>query len=255
MLLVSNTSSTYRRILFLSLFSLLSLQSVSQVTWRERTRWTWAAKYGVLANNPDYEAQMWLKDNIFGNGGWFVKPYYSAMPELSVSFDAVRMRGAVLGLQVAGSYMESELNAKSQDSKFRMGITPTQMLSGTLTLSFNGTDPYTMFQMPYHSQNEAVLGVTWMGMRSEDVAGTQAVKDTLGVSEINGGMAKAAGIIFGLDWRIGESGWVLGVSACLMWHYDRNHWINIKTDESSPYTPGYIDMAPRIAQAGFGYHF
>ena len=122
-------------------------------------------------------------------------------------------------------------------------------------LSFNGTDPYTMFQMPYHSQNEAVLGVTLMGMRSEDVAVTEMAKDSIGISEIKGGIAKAAGIYFGLNWRIGESGWVFGVSASLMWHYDRNHWINIKTDESSAYTPGYIDMAPRFAQAGFGYHF
>lgn len=244
-----------RLIILLALFGMMSIQSFAQVTWRERTRWTWVAKYGVLANNPDYEAQMWLKDNIFGNGGWFVKPYYSAMPELSVSFDAVRMRGAVLGLQVAGSYMETELNAKSENSKFRLGITPTQMLRGTLTLSFNGTDPYTMFQMPYHSQNEAVLGITFMGMRSEDMAVTQQAKDSIGISEIKGGIAQAAGIYFGLNWRLGESGWVLGVSACLMWHYDRAHWMSFKTDESSAYTPGYIDMAPRIAQAGIGYHF
>ncbi len=249
------TNSRIRLFVLFGLFSLLSYQSMAQVTWRERTRWTWTAKYGVLANNPDYEAQMWLKDNIFGNGGWFVKPYYSAMPEVAVSFDAIRMRGAVLGLQLAGSYMESELNAKSENTKFRLGITPTQMLRGTLMLSFNGTDPYTMFQMPYHSQNEAVLGVTLMGMRSEDVAVTDMAKDSIGISEIKGGIAKAAGIYFGLNWRIGESGWVFGVSASLMWHYDRNHWINIKTDESSAYTPGYIDMAPRFAQAGFGYHF
>lgn len=247
--------SCFRFIVIFGFFGLMTFQSLAQVTWRERTRWTWTAKYGVLANNPDYEAQMWLKDNVFGNGGWFVKPYYSAMPEVAVCFDAVRMRGAVLGLQVAGSYMESELNAKSENSKFRLGITPTQMLRGTLTLSFNGTDPYTMFQMPYHSQNEAVLGVTFMGMRSEDVAVSTEARDSIGISEIKGGIAKAAGIYFGLNWRIGESGWVFGVSASLMWHYDRNHWINIKTDESSSYTPGYIDMAPRFAQAGFGYHF
>lgn len=250
-----NYNSLFRRLFVSAMLCLLFFPVSAQVTFRERTRWTWMAKGGAMANNPDNMAQLWMKDNLFGDGGWMVKPYYAALPELQVSFDAVKLRGAIIGLSLSGMYSETELNASSRDQKFLLGLMPTEMLRGTLTLSFNGSDRYTMFEMPYHSQNEAVLGVTAIGMRSEDAPVSARGRDSLGVTSIKGGISKAAGIYFGLNWRIGQSGWVFGVSASLMWNVDGNHWATVKTDDSSVYTSGYIDMAPRIAQAGLGYHF
>ena len=81
-------------------------------------------------------------------------------------------------------------------------------------------------------------------------------KDTLGITSIKGDKAvKSLGVTFGWNWRIADSGWVIGLNGSILWFADENPLLKFETGEASLYDPDKLTFAPRILQAGIGYHF
>lgn len=182
---------------------------------------------------------------------------YCAIGELELSLEILRLRGACLGMQVSGMYAKPEFKSTrvSDNATHRVGLSQLEIARANLTISFNGSDPYTMFELPYHSSKEAVLGVCGMIIRTEKTKLTPYAVDSLGITKISGEYSQALGLTFGWNWRIGESGWVAGVNGALMFVINKSHLVNVRTTEDSPYSSGEMDFAPRIITAGIGYHF
>jgi hypothetical protein len=243
-----------RAILFSFLLVLISSITFAQrISAPERNPCKLSVRGGAMSNNHDQAAELKSK---FENGlSYTVNTDYAAIGEIELGLDLIRMRGAVLGFQVSTLYSRPEFKSTAPDGSMqRVGLTQLGILRANITISFNGTDPYTMFEVPYHSNKEAVLGVSGMIIRTEDTKLTRYAIDSLGITNISGDYSQALGLTFGWNWRIGESGWVAGINGALMFVINKSHLVNVETDDKL-YSSGYVDFAPRILTAGIGYHF
>ena len=239
---------------FLFLFLLVFTSgALSQVSLPERNPFKLSVRGGALSNNNDLAAELKSKTN--SEVVYTVNTDYAAIGEVELAADIIRLRGACIGMQVSGMYAHPELKAKGPDGSNRVGLTHLGILRANLTVSFNGSDPYTMFELPYHSNKEAVLGITGMIMRTEQTELTSYATNELGIRKIHGEYCQALGVTFGWNWRLGESGWVIGINAAVMFVINKSHLVEVTTESDSPYTSGLLDFAPRVATAGIGYHF
>jgi hypothetical protein len=225
----------------------------AQVSLPERNPFKLSIRGGAMSNNNDQAAG--LKSKADDEVLYTVNTDYATIGEVELAVDLLRMRGASLGLQVSGMYSRPEFKAKGPDGSHRVGLTQMEIARANLTISFNGSDPYTMFELPYHSNKEAVLGITGMIIRTEKTRLTPYATDTLGIRKISGEYSQALGVTFGWNWRIGESGWVAGINGALMFVINKSHLVKVQTTENSPFESDYIDLAPRVLTAGIGYHF
>jgi hypothetical protein len=227
--------------------------ATSQVTFRERNPFKLSVRGGGISNNHDQAAELKSK---FENGiNYTVNTDYAMVGEVELAADLIRMRGACLGMQVSGLYSHPEFKATHPDGSMqRVGLTQLGIVRANITISFNGSDPYTMFELPYHSNKEAVLGISGMIIRTENTQLTQYAIDTLGITKISGEYSQALGVTFGWNWRIGESGWVAGINGAVMFVVNKSHLVKVQTDELS-YSSDYMEFAPRVFTAGIGYHF
>ena len=243
-----------RQILSTALLLVISFSGFAQrITAPERNPCKLSIRGGAMSNNHDQAAELKSK---FENGQNFtVNTDYAAIGEVELGFDVVRMRGACLGFQMSTLYSRPEFKSTSAEGKMqRVGLTQMGIVRANLTISFNGSDPYTMFELPYHSNKEAVLGISGMIIKTDKTKLTRYAVDTLGITKIHGDYAQALGITFGWNWRIGESGWVAGINGALMFVINKSHLVKVETDDRL-YTSDYVDFAPRILTAGIGYHF
>lgn len=237
------------------LFFLIFLQDtvMSQVSLPERRRWALTGRFGIMSNNADFGAI--LKPKMEDGSEWKVNTYFAAAPELVLGFDAVRFRSFDICMHLSALVAQPELMAEGPADKFRVGLAQMGMARMTITFSVN-SDGYKMFSLPYHSNHEALLGITGALMYGLNTETTQAARDTLGITAIHGEeFTKALGVYFGWNWRLGNSGWVLGLSGSLMWSLEKKKLFSIETGENSNYESGSIEMAPRLFSAGLGYHF
>lgn len=227
---------------------------LAQVSLPDRNPLKLMVRAGAMSNNGDLAAELKMKTD--GELGYTVNFDYAAIGEAELSIDLLHFRGAGLGLQFSGMFSRPELKATDPfGNKQRIGLTQVEIARATISFSFNGTDPYTMFELPYHSNKEAVLGVTGMIIRTQNTTINSYAMDTLGISEIRGDFSQALGVNFGWNWRLGQSGWVIGLSGQVMFVINKSHILDITTEENGPYSSGKLDFAPRILTAGFGYHF
>ncbi|MFM9026664.1 MAG: hypothetical protein ACKOQ6_01540, partial [Bacteroidota bacterium] len=88
-----------------------------------------------------------------------------------------------------------------------------------------------------------------------DVLPTKEATDSLGITELNGNTCRALGVYIGWNWRLGQSGWVFGISGSVMWEWRKNYLINFETTDEAKFTSGTLPFAPRQITGGFGYHF
>jgi hypothetical protein len=206
-----------------------------------------------MSNNHDQAAELLSK---FEDGkSYTINTDYAAIGEVELAADIIRMRGACLGMQASALYSHPELKSTAADGAMqRVAMTEMGIIRANITISFNGSDPYTMFELPYHSNKEAVLGISGMIIKTENTKLTSFAVDTLGINRIKGDFCQALGVTFGWNWRIGESGWVAGVNGALMFVINKSHLAKVQTDEAL-YSSDYLDFAPRILTAGIGYHF
>lgn len=231
-----------------------SLSTTAQVSLPERNPIKLTVRAGAMSNNGDLAAQLSKKSD--GEFGRTVDLNYAAIGEAELGIDILHFRGAGLSMQFSAMYARPELMSTDETGKStRVGLTQLEIARASLSFTFNGTDPYTMFELPYHSNKEAVLGVTGMIIRTEKTQLTSYATDTLGIESIKGEYCQAMGLNFGWNWRLGQSGWVLGISGEFMWAINKSRLVNVTTKESSQYTSDRLDFAPRIITAGFGYHF
>ncbi len=256
MILQVNNSLRQLLLLFFFLFVfLLGNENIlhGQVSLPNRNPFKLTLRGGAMSNNHDMEAH--LKEKIGKLVSYTVNTDYAAIGEAELSADLFRFRGAAIHLQVAGMYARPEFKSKGADGVHRVGLTQLEIARANLVFSFNGSDPYTMFELPYHSNKEAFIGATGMIVRTEKTELTQYAMETLGIKRIHGEYCQALGVTFGWNWRLGESGWVMGFNGAVMFVINKSHLVNVETDESSPYASGVLDFAPRMATAGIGYHF
>ena len=225
----------------------------SQVSLPERNPLKLSVRGGALSNNGDLGAA--IRNKTDNEVAFTVNTDYAAIGEVELSIDLLKFRGVGLGLQFAGLYSRPEFKAKGTDLNKRIGLTQLGIVRANLTISFNGSDPYTMFELPYHSNKEAVLGITGMIIRTENTELTPFAKDSLMISNIGGEYCQALGVTFGWNWRLGESSWVVGINGAVMFVINQSHLVRVTTSEESLYQPDYIDFAPRLLTAGIGYHF
>jgi hypothetical protein len=225
----------------------------SQVSLPERNPFKLTFRGGAMSNNNDLAAE--LKSKSDKHVIYTVNTDYAAVGEAELAADLIRFRGAALGMQVSGIYSHPEFKVKNADESHRVGLTQMEIVRANITISFNGSDPYTMFELPYHSNKEAVLGVTGMIMRTEKTHLTSFASDTLGISKIAGDYCQALGVTFGWNWRLGESPWVIGINGAIMFVVNKSHLVKVYMDDDSSLTSDFIDFAPRILTAGIGYHF
>ena len=78
---------------------------------------------------------------------------------------------------------------------------------------------------------------------------------TVMIKKITGDYCQALGVTFGWNWRLGESGWVLGINGAVMFVINKSHLAKIEMEDESKYKGDYLDFAPRLITAGLGYHF
>lgn len=207
-----------------------------------------------MSNNRDQAAE--LKSKYEDGKSYTINTDYAAIGEVELSAELLRMRGACLGIQASAMYSRPEFKSTAHDGTMqRVGLTQMGIIRANLTISFNGSDPYTMFELPYHSNKEAVLGITGMIIRTENTKLTPFAVDSIGINRIHGEYSQALGLTFGWNWRIGESGWVAGINGALMFVVNKSHLVEVETTEESFYESDYLDFAPRVITAGLGYHF
>lgn len=233
--------------------ALISGKIYSQVSLPERNPFKLSFRGGALSNNNDLAAELKSKSDI--RVSYTINTDYSAIGEAELAADLIRFRGAALGIQVSGMYARPEFISTGVQSTQRVGLTQMEILRANITISFNGSDPYTMFELPYHSNKEAVLGISGMIIRTEKTKLTAYATDSLGIKSIAGEYSQALGVTFGWNWRLGESGWVLGVNGAVMFVINKSHLVKVTTEENSRFTSDYLDFAPRVLTAGIGYHF
>jgi hypothetical protein len=242
------------QLLLFFLFIIPAISLHAQVSLPERNPLKLTFRGGVLSNNNDQAADLQIKSD--GNPGYSINTDYAALGEVELAADLIHFRGAGFGIQVAALYAHPELKATAYDGTMRrVGLTDLEMVRMNITFSFNGFDPYTMFELPYHSNKEAVLGITGMITRTQRTQLNSFAKDSLGIKSMDGEYCQAMGVTFGWNWRLGESAWVLGVNGAVMFVMNESYLVKVETEESSPYTPGRLEFAPRLITAGLGYHF
>jgi hypothetical protein len=237
----------------LLLFALPFTPVSAQVSLPERNPLKLSVRGGGISNNHDQQAELFSK--IENGATYTVNTDYAVLGEVELAADLIRFRGAALGIQVSGMYAHPEIKSEGPDGSHRLGLTQVEIARANITIAFNGSDPYTMFELPYHSNKEAVLGVSGMIIRTEKTILTPYATDTLKIKKISGDYCQAVGVTFGWNWRLGESGWVLGINGAVMFVINKSHLVKVETDELSPYTSGILDFAPRVVTAGIGYHF
>jgi hypothetical protein len=247
-------SQQYLIAIVIAIFLQNATTAFAQVSLPERNPLKVMVRAGAMSNNGDLAAHLNMKSD--GELGYTVDMEYAAIGEAELSIDLLHFRGAGLGLQFSGMFSRPELMATDNfGNSQRVALTQVEIARATLSFSFNGSDPYTMFELPYHSNKEAVLGVSGMIIRTQNTALTPFATDTLGIASISGEFCQALGVNFGWNWRLGQSGWVIGLSGDVMFVINKSHLVDVKTEESSLYTSDQLDFAPRIITAGFGYHF
>jgi hypothetical protein len=225
----------------------------SQVSLPERNPFKLSVRGGGLSNNKDQQAE--LHSKIENGALYTVDIDYAAIGEVELGIDIIRFRGACLGAQISGMYARPEFISDGPDGIHRVGLTQMGFARANITFAFNGSDPYTMFELPYHSNKEAVIGISGMIVKTENTTLTPYATDTLKINKISGEYCQSLGVTFGWNWRLGESGWVIGINGAVMFVINKSHLVKIETDETSPYTSGILDFAPRVLTAGIGYHF
>lgn len=210
-----------------------------------------------MSNNGDQSAKLRFRND--GDVNYTVNLDYATVGEVELVTDLLHWRGAGFALQTALLYAQPEFQASGalpgNNYSFHIGVTQLEMARASLVFTLNGTEPYTMFELPYHSNHEAVIGFCGMIARMEKTKLTPAAHDSLGVISITGAYCKTLGITFGWNWRIGDSGWVFGLNGQIMFIVNKNYLASIDTEEKSPFESGELDFAPRIITAGLGYHF
>ena len=226
----------------------------SQVSLPERNPLKLTIRAGAMSNNGDLAAELKMRSD--GELGYTVDMDYTAIGEAELSIDLLHFRGAGLGIQFAGMFARPEFNATdAYGVSQRVAMTQIEIAKATVAFSFNGSDPYTMFELPYHSNKEAVLGVTGMIIRTQNTKLTSYATDSLGIKEISGDYCQALGVNFGWNWRLGQSGWVLGINGAVMFVINKSHLVDVITEENAIYSSGKMEFAPRVITAGLGYHF
>ena len=87
------------------------------------------------------------------------------------------------------------------------------------------------------------------------IKGNPPGNDTLDLKTINGNTCRTLGAYIGWNTRLGQSGWVFGIHASVMWRLKNNYLINFETNDASRFTSGTMPFEPRMILGGFGYHF
>ena len=224
------------------------------ITPPERSPFSLHARFGLLTNNPDLALKLYNKQD--SSNYRTINTGYMAAPELSLNIDLIRYRAIVFGAQITALVAQPELRVKGENCDYLAGLTDLYMAKGTLWLAINTSgDPYTMFSLPYHGQGESVIGITGAFVETKDIKPTKPAADSLGITELNGNTSRAVGVYFGWNWRLGQSGWVFGISGSLMWQLHNNYLINFETTTEAKYTSGTLPFAPQLITGGFGYHF
>lgn len=246
--------SSYTLPFFTGLFiCFYCLPVTAQVSVPERSPLMFSVRGGLLSNNGDLAAQIRLKSDY--DQTWSVNTYYAAAAEAVLGIDLIRLRKTDIVLHISALASEPEIRAKNNNGDYRLAMSQVGIARATLTFSFN-SDGYKMFAMPWHTNHEAILGVTGAMMMATNLRPTDFATDTLGISEISGDRAvKSIGLTFGWNWRIASSGWVIGLNGSVMWYADEKSFLDFKTTEGSLYNPDRMGFAPRILEAGIGYHF
>jgi hypothetical protein len=237
---------------FLIVFSIPSCIH-AQVSLPERNPFKLSLRGGVIANNNDLAAE--LRSKADNEVTYTINTDYAAIGEIELSADLIKFRGASLCMQVSALYSQPEYKAKGPAGSNKVGQTHMGIVRANVAFSFNGSDPYTMFELPYHSNKEAVLGISGMLIRTENTTLTSYATDSLKIKSIEGEYSSALGINFGWNWRLGESGWVAGINGAVMFVLNKSHLADVITEDESEYSSGTIDFAPRLVTAGIGYHF
>ena len=240
-------------ILILTFFSLSQNTISAQVTVPERSPISFGVRGGLISNNGDLASNLRLKtdyDNL-----WAVNTYYATAAEAVLSIDMIRLRTTDIVLHISALGAEPELRAKHEDRDYKVADSQLGIARASITFSFNN-DNYKMFGMPWHTNHEAILGITGSFMYATNFELSNFAKDTLGLSSIKGDQAvKSLGVTFGWNWRIADSGWVIGLTGSILWFADENPLLKFETAEESLYHSDKLTFAPRILQAGLGYHF
>ncbi len=240
-------------LLIFSFFIIQSENSMAQVTIPERSPIAFTVRGGLISNNGDLAAQIRMKTDY--DNTWAVNTYYATAAEAVLGIDMIRMRTTDIVLHISALGAEPELRAKSPTGDHKVADSQLGIARASITFSFNN-DNYKMFGMPWHTNHEAILGITGSFMYSTNFELSNFAKDTLGITNIKGDQAvKSLGITFGWNWRILDSGWVFGLNGSILWFADENPLMRFETGEASLYNPAKLTFAPRILQAGLGYHF
>lgn len=242
-----------KKSLFIALFSLSTVLVQAQVSLPERNPFKFTVRGGAMSNNGDLAAI--LRSKTVMDQNFKINLNYAAIGEAELSADVIRFRGAGLGLQASVLYAQPEVRAEYKGKFERVALTQLQIIRMSLTVSFNGSDPYTMFELPYHSNKEAVLGVTGMIIRTDQTQMTPFAKDSLKIKSLTGEYCQAMGVTFGWNWRLGESGWVFGLNGAVMFVINKSYLYKVETEADGEYTSDKLLFAPRFITAGFGYHF
>lgn len=227
--------------------------SHAQVSLPERNPFKLTVRGGAMSNNGDLSAVLRKKANWDDN--YKLNINYTAIGEVELSADLLKFRGSGIGMSASVMYGQPEIRAEYKGKFERVALTQLQIVRMNLFLSFNGTDPYTMFELPYHSNKEAVLGVTGMIIRTDQTEMTPFAKDSLGLKDLQERYCQALGVTFGWNWRLGESGWVFGLNGAVMFVINKSYMYKMETEADGPLTSDNMLFAPRLITAGFGYHF
>lgn len=238
------------------LFSVLVFSSTvshAQVSLPDRNPFKLTVRGGAMSNNGDLSAMLNSKTVL--DDHYKVNLNYAAIGEAELAVDLFRFRGAGIGMSASVMYAQPELRSERKGKFERLALTQMQIIRMNITFSFNGSDPYTMFELPYHSSKEAVLGVTGMIIRTDQTKLTPFATDSLKITKMTGDYCQAMGVTFGWNWRLGESGWVFGLNGAVMFVINKSYLYKVETDADGEYTSDKIAFAPRLITAGFGYHF
>ncbi len=240
-------------IIFCSIGILSAGTLTAQVTIPERSPFSFTVRGGMISNNGDLAAQIRLKTDYHST--WAVNTYYAAAGEAVLGIDVFRLRTTDIVLHLSALGAEPELRAKSPTGDYKVADSQLGLARAAITFSFN-SDNYKMFGMPWHTNHEAILGITGSFMYATNIELSSFAKDTLGISAIKGDQpVKSLGVTFGWNWRIADSGWVFGLNGSILWFADAKPLLEIETGEASLYNPDHLTLAPRILEAGIGYHF
>lgn len=220
----------------------------------ERSPFSLHARVGVMVNNPDVPAKLYLK----GDSSQYKMMNLGVMTASEVFFniDLVRHKAITIGMQVGAVIAQPGIHVTSRFDDYLAGVTDLGMAKGTIWLAYNASgDPWTMFSVPYHGQGESVIGITGIIAETRDIQGNPPGNDTLDFKLINGNTCRSVGAYLGYNRRLGQSGWVFGIHASILWNLPNNYLINFETNDASRYTSGTMPFEPRMITGGFGYHF